>query len=102
MSRCTLGLGRAAVFVLPQLLRGTGLTALVLVAAGGLLYTLGGVTYALRRPDPWPRFRCARRLVADMVACICRTASLSCDRAGRRLTRGDVRLLPAARPDCLP
>ena len=51
-----LGLGWAAVFVLPRLLRGTGLTALVLVAVGGLLYTLGGVTYALRCPDPWPRW----------------------------------------------
>ncbi len=28
-------------------------TALVL--AGGVLYTLGGVVYALHRPDPWPR-----------------------------------------------
>jgi len=28
---------------------------LLLLAAGGLLYTLGGVTYALRRPNPFPR-----------------------------------------------
>lgn len=28
-------------------------TALVL--AGGLLYTAGGIVYALHRPDPWPR-----------------------------------------------
>jgi hemolysin III len=51
-----LGLGWAAVFVLPQLLRGAGLAALVLVAAGGVLYTLGGITYGLKRPDPWPRW----------------------------------------------
>src|ERR1039457_5753638 len=51
-----LGLGWAAVFVLPQLLRGAGLPALVLVAAGGVLYTLGGVAYGLKRPDPWPRW----------------------------------------------
>jgi hemolysin III len=50
------GLGWAAVFVLPQLLRGTGPTALVLVAAGGVLYTLGALAYGLRRPDPWPRW----------------------------------------------
>ena len=50
-----LGLGWAALFVLPQLLRGAGLTALVLIAVGGLLYTLGGVAYG-KRPNPWPRW----------------------------------------------
>ncbi len=30
-------------------------TPLVLLAAGGLLYTVGGIVYGLRRPDPWPR-----------------------------------------------
>jgi hemolysin III len=50
-----LTLGWAAAFVLPQLLRGAGLAALVLIAAGGVRYTLGGVAYGLRRPDPWPR-----------------------------------------------
>jgi hemolysin III len=30
-------------------------SALVLLLAGGLLYTLGGIVYAARRPDPWPR-----------------------------------------------
>jgi hemolysin III len=30
-------------------------TALVLVVTGGLVYTLGAVVYALRRPDPFPR-----------------------------------------------
>jgi hemolysin III len=28
---------------------------LALLLAGGALYTIGGVVYALRRPDPWPR-----------------------------------------------
>ncbi|MET0844045.1 MAG: hemolysin III family protein [Mycetocola sp.] len=26
------------------------------MAAGGALYTLGGVVYGFRRPDPWPRW----------------------------------------------
>jgi hemolysin III len=56
MSRCTWGLGRAAVFVLPQLLRGTGLTGPGPCRGRRRLYTLGGVTYALRCPDPWPRW----------------------------------------------
>lgn len=48
-------LGWVAVPVLPQLLHGTGLTPLILVAAGGVMYSLGGIVYGLRRPDPWPR-----------------------------------------------
>jgi hemolysin III len=48
-------LGWVAVFVLPDLLHNAGVAALVLLLAGGLLYTAGGVMYALRRPDPWPR-----------------------------------------------
>ena len=47
-------LGWVAVFVLPALLRGGGVAPLVLLLVGGGLYTVGGVMYALRRPDPWP------------------------------------------------
>ena len=47
-------LGWVAVFVLPGLLDGGGVAALVLLLAGGALYTAGAVVYALRRPDPWP------------------------------------------------
>jgi hemolysin III len=49
-------LGWTAVFVLPQLLAGAGATALVLVLAGGIAYSLGGLVYGLRRPDPSPRW----------------------------------------------
>lgn len=50
------GLGWVAVFVLPQLLAGGGAAALVLVLAGGLAYTVGGVVYALKRPRLNPRW----------------------------------------------
>ena len=50
-----LGLGWVAVFVLPRLLRHGGVAAFVLIIAGGLVYTLGGIVYGLKRPDPWPR-----------------------------------------------
>ncbi|MCV2489519.1 hemolysin III family protein [Geodermatophilus sp. YIM 151500] len=49
-----IALGWVAVFVLTDILRNSGVTALVLLAAGGLLYTFGGVAYALKRPNPWP------------------------------------------------
>jgi hemolysin III len=49
-----LALGWVAVFVLPELLRHGGVAVFVLVVAGGLLYTVGAVIYALRRPDPVP------------------------------------------------
>jgi hemolysin III len=47
-------LGWIGVVVSPQLLGEIGVAASVLVLAGGLLYTLGALVYALRRPDPRP------------------------------------------------
>jgi hemolysin III len=47
-------LGWVAVAVTPDLIGQVGVVASILVAAGGILYTLGAVTYALRRPDPVP------------------------------------------------
>lgn len=49
-----LGLGWVGIFVFPDLLRHGGVAAVVLIAAGGLLYTVGGIVYALKRPDPRP------------------------------------------------
>lgn len=49
-----IGLGWVAVFVLTDILHFAGVTSLVLLAVGGVLYTLGGIAYALKRPDPWP------------------------------------------------
>jgi hemolysin III len=51
-----IGLGWVALFVLPQLLRGAGVLVLALVLAGGVMYSLGGVVYARKRPDPSPRW----------------------------------------------
>ncbi len=49
-----LALGWVAVAVLPDILREGGVTALVLLIAGGAVYSVGAVFYALRRPNPWP------------------------------------------------
>jgi len=49
-----IGLGWAAVFVLPDLLRHGGITALVLLIVGGVAYSVGAVFYAFKWPNPWP------------------------------------------------
>jgi hemolysin III len=49
------GLGWAALPVLPALKAALGTWAVVLLAAGGIVYSLGALVYASRRPDPFPR-----------------------------------------------
>jgi hemolysin III len=51
-----IGLGWAAVFWLGQFAAAAGPTVLTLIIVGGLLYSIGGVVYGLRRPDPLPRW----------------------------------------------
>jgi hemolysin III len=47
-------LGWVAVWYAGMILHNAGVAATVLLAVGGALYSLGGVFYALRWPDPWP------------------------------------------------
>jgi hemolysin III len=47
-------LGWVAVAAFPDLIDKIGIGGVAMVAAGGLLYTLGAVVYALKRPDPVP------------------------------------------------
>ena len=49
-----LALGWVAVIVTPQLIHHAGIAPTVLIALGGLLYTVGATVYALKRPNPWP------------------------------------------------
>lgn len=58
-----IGLGWAAVFFIPQFIDGSrnfsdtvNVAVLVLVASGGVLYTLGGLVYAFKRPNPAPEW----------------------------------------------
>jgi hemolysin III len=48
-------LGWAALPLVPAMYRALGLVPLALLAAGGLLYSVGAIIYAIRRPDPFPR-----------------------------------------------
>ena len=49
-------LGWVAVWFIPELYRAGGSAIVVLIAAGGVIYTLGAVVYALKKPDPLPRW----------------------------------------------
>jgi hemolysin III len=49
-----LALGWVAVFALPQLVDRLDTAALTLLIAGGLLYSMGAIVYARRKPDPLP------------------------------------------------
>ncbi|CAI9409960.1 PAQR family membrane homeostasis protein TrhA [Nocardioides sp. T2.26MG-1] len=58
-----IAMGWAAVFFMPSFLHGAeelgmgvGVAIFVMLLVGGALYTLGGVVYGFKRPDPWPRW----------------------------------------------
>jgi hemolysin III len=59
-----IGMGWAALFFLPGFVEGaekvlgggTAVAVLVLIAVGGGLYTLGGIVYGFKRPNPWPQY----------------------------------------------
>jgi hemolysin III len=48
-------LGWVAAWFIGPIMHGAGVTALVLLAVGGALYSIGGVLYGLKWPDPWPQ-----------------------------------------------
>ena len=49
-----IGLGWAAVFYFADFAESAGAAVLTLMVVGGVLYTLGGLVYGLKRPDPSP------------------------------------------------
>ncbi len=48
-----LALGWAAVMYMPDLFRASS-PMMILVIIGGVLYTVGAVVYAIKKPNPWP------------------------------------------------
>jgi hemolysin III len=58
-----IALGWAAIFFIPAFFEGAtalglgiGIAVFVLIGVGGALYTVGGVVYGFKRPNPWPRW----------------------------------------------
>jgi hemolysin III len=49
-----IAIGWVGIVALPQLLHAVGVVPVLLIAAGGIAYTVGGVVYARRKPDPVP------------------------------------------------
>jgi hemolysin III len=49
-----IALGWVAVLGFPQIVRGLSAPAVALLLSGGILYTLGAIVLARRRPDPLP------------------------------------------------
>ncbi|HEY0225723.1 MAG TPA: hemolysin III family protein, partial [Mycobacterium sp.] len=48
-------LGWVAVWFAKTIVHEAGWAPTILLAVGGVLYSVGAVFYALRWPDPWPR-----------------------------------------------
>ena len=49
-----IALGWVGIVAMPEIYFNLGLACVLLILAGGLLYSLGAVIYATRRPDPYP------------------------------------------------
>jgi hemolysin III len=48
-------LGWVAIWFTPTLLNGAGITAVLLLVAGAVLYNIGAILYGLCWPNPWPQ-----------------------------------------------
>lgn len=73
------GLGWVAVFILPQLVSRAGIAPFVLLIAGGAVYTIGGIVYASRRPDPSPTVFGYHEVfhLLTLIAAICHYVAVS-------------------------
>lgn len=71
-------LGWVGIVALPQIVAASGVSGTLLVAAGGVFYTLGAVVYALKRPDFVPSVFGFHELfhVLTVVAASCQFAAV--------------------------
>jgi hemolysin III len=72
-------LGWVGIVAVPQIVDASGLSGTVLVAAGGVLYTLGAVVYAVQRPDFIPTVFGFHELfhVLTVLAASCQFAAIA-------------------------
>jgi hemolysin III len=72
-------LGWVGIVALPQIIEASGLHGTALVAAGGLLYTLGAVVYAFQRPNFSPAVFGFHELfhVLTVLAAACQFAAIA-------------------------
>ena len=66
-------LGWTAIAVMPDILHRGGVATVVLLIAGGVIYSVGALCYALKWPNPWPRTFAHHEIfhAATVVAAIC-------------------------------
>jgi hemolysin III len=55
VAACYIAVGWVALVAMPQLFDRLGAGTPLLLLAGGILYSLGALAYATKRPNPWPR-----------------------------------------------
>ena len=74
-----LALGWVGVVAFPEIFRDTGVAGTTLLALGGLLYTVGAVVYASKRPDPVPRVFGYHEVFHTLVvgAALCQYAAIA-------------------------
>jgi hemolysin III len=73
-----IALGWTAIAVMPDFLYRGGVVTLTLLIAGGVIYSVGAVCYALRWPNPWPRTFAHHEIfhAATVVAAICHNVAV--------------------------
>jgi hemolysin III len=72
-------LGWVGIVALPEIIEASGLYGTMLVAAGGVLYTLGALVYAVRKPDFAPAIFGYHELfhVLTVLAASCQFAAIA-------------------------
>lgn len=71
-------LGWTSIALMPDVLYRGGVVVLALLIAGGVIYSMGAVCYALRWPNPWPRTFAHHEIfhAATVVAAICHNVAV--------------------------
>ena len=66
-------MGWAAVGWMSQFLEAGGAAVVALIAAGGLVYTVGALAYAFKYPNPWPEWFGFHEIfhICTIIAAIC-------------------------------